>query len=501
MIDILKEMLRQNPWWRDADSVNEDEKIVEWVGSLRYEPRLMHRIQYDFADDRTVIYTLRGPRQVGKTTLVKLQIKKFLDEHVHHLRILYCVMDLAQNPREVADMIEIYVDEIARRAPEGRRYLFLDEMSSVPGWQKGIKWLADTGYLRDCTVLATGSHSIDLKNAAERLPGRKGDTNGTHDKILMPMKFSEYASVMDADIRRVINENLLAANDRAAALRSLASGRIDERLDVLMPYLNVLNRLLDDYMVTGGLPRVVSRYAGSRTLRDPDYETYTDMLAGEWTRLGKSMVLLKAFGMRLMASMGSPASWHQLAEKSGMGSPNTAQDYADTLEMLFVASVLYKYDAAHRHPLMTKNKKIYFTDPFFLHMFRTMTGPRDIAESSLEYLTNPIHKGGMLEGIVANHLVRLAFMLTGKKSTFDHHLHVFYWRDAKSREVDFVLDNGGEMRVPIEVKSGDHTSAADLAGLTRLAHNTATTGVALSRSRMAEGNHIVVPASVFLALV
>lgn len=64
-----------------------------------------------------------------------------------------------------------------------------------------------------------------------------------------------------------------------------------------------------------------------------------------------------------------------------------------------------------------------------------MTGPRDIAESSLEYLTNPIHKGGMLEGIVANHLVRLAFMLTGKKSTFDHHLHVFYWRDAKSREV------------------------------------------------------------------
>ena len=86
----------------------------------------MYRIQYDFADDRTVIYTLRGPRQVGKTTLVKLQIKKFLDEHVHPLRTLYCVMDLAQNPREVADMTEIYVDEIARRAPEGRRYLFLE---------------------------------------------------------------------------------------------------------------------------------------------------------------------------------------------------------------------------------------------------------------------------------------------------------------------------------------------------------------------------------------
>lgn len=366
-MDIVKDMLRQNPWWRDADSINRDEKIVEWTDSLRYEPRLMCRIQYDFADDRTVIYTLRGPRQVGKTTLVKLQIKKFLDMQVNPLRILYCTMDLAQNPREVADTIGIYIDEIARRVPEGRRYLFLDEISSVPDWQKGIKWLVDTGYLRDCTVLATGSHSIDLRDAAERLPGRKGDINGTHDKILLPMKFSEYASVLDADIRRVVNENLLALNDRRAALYSLTGGRIDERLERLMPYLDILNRLLNDYMITGGLPRVVSRYTSSRTLRDPDYETYTDMLAGEWMRLDKNITMLKALGLRLVSSMGSPVSWTALAKKSEIGSPNTAQDYADTLERLFVSSVVYKYDMADRRPLLTKNKKIYFADPFFLH--------------------------------------------------------------------------------------------------------------------------------------
>ena len=161
----------------------------------------MYCIRYDFADDRTVVYTLRGPRQVGKTTLAKLQIKKFLDGGVHPLCILYCVMDMTQDPRDVVNVIETYMEQIARRAPEGRRYLFLDEISSVPDWQKGIKWLVDTGNLRGCTVLATGSHSIDLRNAAERLPGRKGDINGTHDKILMPMKFSEYASVLDADVR------------------------------------------------------------------------------------------------------------------------------------------------------------------------------------------------------------------------------------------------------------------------------------------------------------
>lgn len=500
-MDILRGMLRQNPWWRDADSINTDEKIVEWGNSLRYEPRLMYNIEYSFADSRTVVYTLRGPRQVGKTTLVKLQIKKFLDRHVHPLRILYYTMDLAQEYQDVVDVIDVYMEEIARREPGGRRYLFLDEISSVPDWQKGIKWLVDTGSLRDCTVLATGSHSIDLRDAAERLPGRKGEADGAHDKILLPMKFSEYVSVLNPDIRRIVDKSLLALDDRRAALYGLTGGRIDGSLEALMPYLDVLNRLLHDYMVTGGLPRVVNSYINSKQLLDPDYGRYVDVLAGEWTRLGKDMTRLKTFGRRLATSLGSPVSWTGLANGSAMGSPNTAQDYADTLERLFAVYVAYRYDMDNRCPLVGKNKKVYFSDPFFLHVFRTMAGPHDIG-SCIEYIAQPKNAGGVLEGIVANHLVRLAFLLTAKKSAFDPHYHVFYWRDSKSREVDFVLDGGGEMRVPIEVKSGSHTDAADLAGLTRFVHATGNTGVVLSGDRMRERrDYLIVPASVFLMLV
>ena len=64
---------------------------------------------------------------------------------------------------------------------------------------------------------------------------------------------------------RVMFERLPTSDDRDAALHNLAGGRIDERLDALMPYLNNLNLLLDDYMVTGGLPCVVGHYAGSKT--------------------------------------------------------------------------------------------------------------------------------------------------------------------------------------------------------------------------------------------
>ena len=499
-MDISRQMLRQNPWWRDTGSINADKKILAWKDSLRYEPRIMYKMEYDFDYDRSVVYTLRGPRQVGKTTLVKLQIKKFLNEGVDPRNILYCAMDLARGPQDVVDAIDRYM-QITRRATAGRRYLFLDEISSVPDWQIGIKWSVDAGLLRNCTVLATGSHSIDLKRATERLPGRTGDVNGANDKVMLPMKFSEYASILNPDIRGIIKEHLLSFNDRREALLGLAEGRIDERLDRLMPYLDVLNGLLEDYMITGGLPRVVSRYVNSRTIKDPDYGRYVRVLAGEWTRIHKDMARLNALGQRLVTSLGTPVSWTGLAKKSSLGSHRTARDYADTLESLFTACVVYKYDMNHRRPLYNKCTKIYFVDPFFLHMFRTMTGPDDIT-SSMEYLELPENRGGMLEGIVANHLMRLALLLTKKKSAFDPHQHVFYWRGSKAREVDFVLDVGRQARIPVEVKSGNNVNASKLRGLARFTGSTGTAGVVLAKSILKEERYYsVVPAAAFLALV
>ena len=59
-MDISRQMLRQNPWWRDTGSINADKKILAWKDSLRYEPRIMYKVEYDFDDDRSVVYTLRG---------------------------------------------------------------------------------------------------------------------------------------------------------------------------------------------------------------------------------------------------------------------------------------------------------------------------------------------------------------------------------------------------------------------------------------------------------
>lgn len=59
-MNLVTRMLDQNPWWREPDMINGDKKIKEWQGTIQYTSKLISSIQYNFAPDNTVVYTLRG---------------------------------------------------------------------------------------------------------------------------------------------------------------------------------------------------------------------------------------------------------------------------------------------------------------------------------------------------------------------------------------------------------------------------------------------------------
>ena len=498
-MNLVTRMLDQNPWWREPDMINDDKKIKEWKGTIQYTSKLISTIKYNFAPDNTVVYTLRGPRQIGKTTLIKLQIKQLLDDGAPPLHIMYYTLDLARGPEDVVDVIETYMKYAERRRGKSRCYVFLDEISSVPNWQKGIKWLVDVGRLWNTTVLVTGSHTLDIKSASERLPGRRGIVKNGHDKMLLPMSFREYVLALNPDLGGLIEECTPTLESKKSLLRNMAENEIDDTLYRLFLYQKDLNNLLDEYMVTGGIPKIVSKYAQSSTLADPDYETYLHALTGEWSRIHKNTSLLNQLGRRLVLSMGNRISWSRLAKMAGLSGPGIAADYADTLERLFMLVVVYKFDEQNPRTLTSADKKIYFADPYIFHMFRTWTGISPMLDSSIKFLDDAENKGRVLESVVANHLIRLAFELTMKKSTFEHHDHVFYWIDKKRREVDFVMDDRSGIRMAIEVKLGG--VARDVAGLRTLMNMTKIGGVVLSDNDLEKGDHLVVPASVFLSLV
>ena len=92
--------------------------------------------------DRDVIYSVRGPRQVGKTTLVKITIKDLPDKNTNPINILYYACDLIRTPEILHELLESYY-KWNRTLSKDRIIIFLDEISAIPGWRTAIKRFID----------------------------------------------------------------------------------------------------------------------------------------------------------------------------------------------------------------------------------------------------------------------------------------------------------------------------------------------------------------------
>lgn len=492
-----------NPWWKSAAGISSDEQIRQWEASnVKYDPRLRLPIRYDYEPSNTVIYTLHGAWQTGKTTLVKLQIREFLDGGVDPFDVFYYSMDASNNPQDVVDAVTEYL-KIRGRRGSGRARLFLDGAAAVRDWQFGIKWLVDADLLFNCTVLVTGSHAFNVKNARERMPGRRGVAEGGHDKILRPLGFREYASLMDSDVANLASKTGAAQlSVRQGVLESMAAGEIDERVESMRGYEHELDLLLERYMLTGGTPRAVGEYAKTRRISRSLYGSYLDGASGQCAELNRNEAVLKRVGAAVAKSQGGRVSWSVLSKMSSVGSPNTTQEYAHILGYLSILEMICLYDLANARPKIAGGRKMHFCDPIFLHMFNGWTGGGDAFDASLEYLESDVNRGNMLGGIVADHLVRRAFETGGHRRTFDHLDHVLYWKDQKGREVDFVFRYGG-LEIPIVVRCADRVNRRDLAPVASfLDASGASKGVVVSKSELdARSDYVTVPASIFLMML
>src|SRR5512146_875775 len=180
------EILRQNRWWSEAGWRESDPHLRE----LRNQPqRLPAPVTDQISLDEPGIHTLRGPRQVGKSTALKLLVEHATEDRAPR-RVAYLALDLLED-RPLGELAATVsrAKELAA-APEPM-ILLLDEVAVVDGWQAAIKALWDDGTLREDVVVCTGSSAVDLhRGAAERLPGRRG-AGGDH--ALFPHSFATFA--------------------------------------------------------------------------------------------------------------------------------------------------------------------------------------------------------------------------------------------------------------------------------------------------------------------
>src|ERR1022692_1079318 len=88
-----EQIVAQNPWWGEQGWPAKDRQLALLAGApVRLPAELVGAVDLTEAG----IHVLRGPRQVGKTTDLKLLVQRALAEGHHARSIVYLTLDLIE---------------------------------------------------------------------------------------------------------------------------------------------------------------------------------------------------------------------------------------------------------------------------------------------------------------------------------------------------------------------------------------------------------------------
>ncbi len=486
-ISILSE---QNPWWIDAKNINNDHKLKAFDKStLKWYPNIKHYIELDY----DAIYTLRGPRQVGKTTLIKNIIRELLlSAEVKPENVFFwsCERTMPENLNKV---LQTYFNW--RINDSGRKYIFLDEISDVKDWYREIVYFANKGDFENCSVVVTGSHSMDIKYSTEKMPGRRGGKENPLDKILLPMKFSEFVKlVLPTFKQKMFDCNIVSKDHRKSKILDLFEGRISKDIETLLLHKKQLDSLLEIYLITGGIPATINEFVKTGSISRRTYDVYLQAIIGDLNRYSFKEKNVKQILTQLFTTFTTPISWNSITQASEVKHHETVDKYISAFEDLFIANVSYRKSVDKRTHYFYK--KVYFQDPFIYHALNGWVFNKpDYFKNAKSNVFNIETKSKLIESIVHNHLCRFAYGLN-PHDLFVPRDNIFYYRDRNEKEIDFLIDFD-EKLYPIEVKYQTSISDSDFTLFNQFGK-----GILISRNSLEpKGKYSAVPLSIFLMLI
>lgn len=490
----FSELSKQNPWWENPAAIAADPKIRDFEAApLKWRPRIRKYMNLQ----KDVLYSLRGPRQVGKTTFVKLVIRDELKTRKPS-DIFYYTCDLVTSAVELKEIIELFLDWSFRQSQE-RKLVCLDEVTRVKDWETAYKQVVDLRSLKGITFILTGSSSWDLKHGVERLPGRKGEATGEQNhKILLPLKFAEYVELRNPTVHQTISK--LGLNDnvtRVKAFSDLFGERASIWTDPLLPLKTELDALFDEYLITGGVMAATNQFYERNEIPNNTYELYLQMFFGDLARLKRDESTAKKVLSSVLRHPQSHVGWQAISKETGLPSVITIQNYADVLQNLFVLNVYNAFDQNKKQPKYRSEKKLQIPNPFFFHAFRGyIENPAgDYFQQAKSFLLKPEGKAALAEFVVGDHLTRLAY--NHKPSdVFDQSNFVFYVKNAQGETIDFIARFPTGF-LPVEVKYQSTISGSDYRNLKKFSK-----GILATKDELAlGGSHPAIPVPLLLLFI
>ena len=367
----------------------------------RIEPRIAEALL------DTPVVLLAGPRQAGKTTLVR---------HIAAQQGLrYLTLD------DGLTLLSAREDPVGMVRSLDRAVI--DEIQRAPQLLLAIKKSVDEDR-RPGRFLLTGSANLmALPTVADSLAGRMETLS------LLPLSQSEMA--------------LRQANwiDQAFA------GRI------LQARTPAVGEALVERVLRGGYPEAVARPAGRR--RTTWARQYIDALIERDVRdiahIDK-LDQLPRFLRALAHTAGQMCNYTQLGAQVGLDG-KTALRYCGVFEQMYL---LQRIDVWARNRLsrVVKTAKLQFLDAGLLSSLLDLTA-QEVAQDRTRF-------GNVLETFVFGELLK-------HSTTAQDDYRLMYYRDADKFEVDVVIENAAGQLVGVEVKAAATVKASDLRGLKKWA--------------------------------
>lgn len=371
---------------------------------------------------------LRGARQVGKSTLVRMLAEKLNLNLVEinleidsKLRTSFKTLNTAQ----IIQDIEIYTN---KSLSLDSTLLFIDEIQEIPEAIQSLRYFYEK--TSKLAVIAAGSLlEFALSDAIFSMPvGR------IEFYYLGPIKFSEYLSAK--------NENSL--------LEVLETSNLSETAHEMLH-----ERLIEFYSI-GGMPEAVAKFIETKSFHEVQRVHYSIIQ----TYKADFHKYKKRIPIHRIEKVFDFAAEHvgEKVKYSNISRDEQARELKAALDCIIKACVIYPVFHSNCSGVPINAGK---NDKYFKLLFLDIGLMNTIQKLDLLTLKALFSKSNLRTNLLTKGKITEQFI--GQQMLFNNPLlaqELFYWaREEKSSnaEVDYVIQNGIDI-IPIEVKSGESGS-------------------------------------------
>jgi len=365
---------------------------------------------------------IRGARQVGKTSAVNLFAKDSFKTYIYINLELADNLALFSRMNPVREVIQGIQLKFNKKIIPRSTLIFFDEVQNSSVAMNQLRYFYEE--MPDLHIVAAGS-LLEVKMKSEGFSFPVGRVEYCY---MFPVTFEEFLSALEE------TETLHYIN-------SIKPGK-----KIPTEIHNTLMKQYHEYLLVGGMPEAVARYAETKSLIDVD-PVYESILTGFKDDVLKYASIAKTKYIQYLIEHASKYIGLSIKYENFGGSGFRSREMSEAFDVLEKAMVISRvYASASRQlPLINNLKK----SPKLLYLDTGLVNYQVGLRTKIMNIQdiNAVYHGQLSEQIVGQALLSLAT----RKS-----INLSYWyREQKGSisEIDYLISSNNKL-IPIEVKSG-----------------------------------------------